>query len=235
MNQPGAFRASMPLDVGSTDVEGVRITVNPGAEIDGHIGIEGAGQTKLTGSTVVFDPGMETSPGSFASTMVQEKNAFEARLSQGRYYVSLGSYKGKDLVIKSIRAGSVDVLRNGLTVSEAGKTPLEIILAPDGGQIEGGVLDKDDKPVAGATVVLVPEPALRGRADRFEDCATDQNGRYKFGNVAPGDYKVFAWDDIEPGAWFDPEFFRDIESHGEAVKLDAKSRQTVRVHVSEAR
>ena len=235
LSELGGFRASMPLDVGSADVQGVRITVNPGAEIDGHIGIEGDDQTKLTGSTVVFDPGMETGPGSFASTMVQEKNAFEARLSQGRYYISLGSYKGKDLVIKSIRAGVLDVLRNGLTVSEPGKTPLEIVLSAEGGQIEGSVLDKDDKPVPGATVVLVPEPALRGRSDRFEDCATDQNGRYRLENVAPGDYKVFAWDDIEPGAWFDPDFFRDIESRGEAVKLDAKSRQTVRVHISEAR
>jgi hypothetical protein len=58
-------------------------------------------------------------------------------------------------VIKSIHVGSTDVLRGGLTVSGAGKISLEIVLAPDGGQIDGVVLDKDDKPMAGATVILV--------------------------------------------------------------------------------
>ena len=134
-------------------------------------------------------------------------------------------------MIKSIRAGSVDVLRNGLTVSEGGKTPLEIVLALDGVQIEGVGLNKDDKPVAGATVVLAPEPAFRGRADRFDNCTTDQNGRYKFENVTPGDCKVFAWDDVEPGAWFDPDFFREIESRGRAVKLEAKGHESAQVHV----
>jgi len=36
-------------------------------------------------------------------------------------------------------------------------------------------------------------------------------------NVAPGEYKVFAWDDIEDGAWYDSDFLRDIEARGEAV------------------
>jgi hypothetical protein len=128
-------------------------------------------------------------------------------------------------------SGQTDVLRDGLTVSEPGKISLEIVLAPDGGQINGVVLGKDDKPVGGATVVLVPEPALRGRSDRFADSFTDQNGRYQFENVAPGDYKVFAWDDIEPGSWFAPDFFRDIESGGEPVNLNAKGHESARLHI----
>ncbi len=75
---------------------------------------------------------------------------------------------GKNLVVKSIRAGQADVLRDGLIVSEPGKTTLEIVLAADGGQIDGVALDKDDKPVAGATVLLVPEPVFRGRRDLLQ-------------------------------------------------------------------
>jgi hypothetical protein len=222
------FRASMPLDVGNADVAGVHIAVSAGAEVEGHMIVEGDDPVNLT-RLVNFQDGTGRSP----STPVLEDQTFAMLLSPGSYSVYANT--GKHLVIKSIRAGQIDVLRDGLNVTEAGKISLEIVLAPEGGQIDGAVLDKDDKPVAGATVLLVPSAPLRGRHDRFEDTSTNQNGRYRFENVAPGDYKVFAWDDVEPGAWFDPDFLRDIESRGEAVKLNAKGRQTVSVHISEGK
>lgn len=224
------FQVSMPLDVANADVDNVRIAVAPGAEVEGHITVEGDDSPKLNYGYVEFED-----PGGFnANAEIFEVQTFSVLLSPGRYTVSVGVGKLK-LVIKSIRAGQLDVLRDGLTVSEAGKIPLEIVLAPDGGQVGGVVLDKDDKPVAGATVLLVPEPPFRERHDRFENISTDQYGHYEFENVAPGDYKVFAWDDIEPGSWFDPDFFRDIESQGEAVKLSAKGHETAKVHLTGAK
>jgi hypothetical protein len=97
--------------------------------------------------------------------------------------------------------------------------------------VEGIARDKDDQPAPGATVVLVPELALRGQSDRFKDVVADQAGRYRFENVAPGEYQVFAWDDVEPDSWFDPEFFREIEGRGAAVKLEVKGHQTVTAHL----
>jgi hypothetical protein len=224
------YQASMPLYVTNADVAGVRITVASGVEVEGHITVEGDDSPKLTFGEVGFED-----PGGFnANASILEGQTFTTLLSPGRYAVSVGIGKLK-LVIKSMHSGQIDVLRDGLTVSEAGKIPLEIVLAPEGGQIGGVVLDKDDKPVAGATVLLVPEPPFRGRHDRFENISTDQNGHYEFENVAPGDYRVFAWDDIEPGAWFDPDFLRDIESKGEAVKLTAQGHETAKVHLTEAK
>jgi len=218
------FRASIPFDVGNADVTGAHIAVTVGAEVEGHMMVEGDDPVNLA-PFVNFEDGTGRSLGA----PVLEDKTFATLLSPGTYGVYAAI--GKHLVIKSIRAGQIDVLRDGLTVAEAGKLSLEIVLAPDGGQIDGAVLDKDDKPAPGATVLLVPETPFRGRHDRFESISSDQNGRYRFENVAPGDYKIFAWDDVEPGAWFDPEFLRDIESHGEAVKLNAKGRETVKVHI----
>jgi protocatechuate 3,4-dioxygenase beta subunit len=218
--------ASMPLDMGEADIAGVRIAVAAGAEVEGRITVEGD-PVSLNGFVNFLD---DTGKGPSAAIM--EGQVFTTLLSPGSYSVYAG---GNTLAIKSIRAGQVDVLRDGLTVTEAGRISLELVLARDGGTIEGVVLDKDDKPVAGATVLLVPDAPLRGRHDRFADLATDQNGRYKFDNVAPGDYKVFAWDDIESDAWFDPDFFRYIESHGEPVKLNAKGQKTAKVHLPESK
>jgi hypothetical protein len=224
------FRAAMPLDVGNADVADVSIAVAAGPEVEGRIDVEGDDPVKIKYGFIEF----EDAAGLSFDTPIVGGQTFGAMLSPGSYSVSAGIGNLK-LVIKSIHAGQIDVLRDGLTVSEGGKISLEIVLAPDGGVIEGVALDKDEKPVAGATVLLVPEAPFRGRHERFEDTAADQHGRYKFENVAPGDYKVFVWDDIESGVWFDPDFFRNIESHGEPAKLNAKGHETVKVHILEAK
>jgi hypothetical protein len=45
--------------------------------------------------------------------------------------------------------------------------------------------------------------------------------------IAPGDYKLFAWDEIEPGAWEDANFLRTYETHGRALTLREGSVEAV--------
>jgi hypothetical protein len=97
--------------------------------------------------------------------------------------------------------------------------------------VEGTVLSADEKAVAGATILLVPESRLRSRTDLFHQGESDQYGRFSFTGIAPGEYKVFAWDDVEPGIWWDPEFLKKYESQGETVKVDAKGKVTTKVHL----
>ena len=132
-----------------------------------------------------------------------------------------------DTYIKSIRAGNIDVLAEGLTVVPGVNAQFEITLAKDAGKVEGTVTDKSDQPGVGATVVLVPK--LRVRSDLFQSVTTDQYGHFEFATVAPGDYKVFAWDDVEPGIWNDPEFLKEHEKTGEPVTVGAKGHETVKV------
>ena len=109
-----------------------------------------------------------------------------------------------------------------LTVTAAGAATLEVVIAPDAGEVQGTVSDKDRQPVAGATIVLVPDQ--RSRADLFKSSTSDQNGHFELASVTPGGYKLFAWDDVEPGAWNDPDFLKDYEKQGEKTVLGPKSR-----------
>src|SRR5271155_4804232 len=84
-----------------------------------------------------------------------EDDSFSARLSPGRYEVQVNA--SGDLIPRSIRAEDTEVMQDGLTISHSGKLPLEIALAHDGATIDGVVANKDDQPVPGATVVLIPE------------------------------------------------------------------------------
>jgi hypothetical protein len=49
----------------------------------------------------------------------------------------------------------------------------------------------------------------------------DAAGKYRFPGIVPGDYLLFAWEDIETGAWQDPDFLRPVESRGRPVEIRA--------------
>jgi hypothetical protein len=102
-------------------------------------------------------------------------------------------------------------------------------LSPNGGQIDGTVLNTQQQPAGGATVVLVPGTGLREQTRLFKDVATDQTGHFSVKGIAPGDYKLFAWEDIEPGAYQDPEFLKPFESLGETFSIREGSRETTQL------
>ena len=129
-----------------------------------------------------------------------------------------------------MRSGEIDVLVDGLAVPSTGVVPVEIVTALASGVVDGNVLDHDEHPVVGATVVLVPEPNLRARADRFRKSTTDQYGQFELRSVPPGDYKLFAWEDVDDAAWLDPEFLKKYEKQGEAVSVEAKGHAAAKLH-----
>ncbi len=220
------YKTRIPLQVGASPVEGVRVTVEAGAEISGRVTVEGDDHAKLSGPFIEFDDGQSDN----VMALVTEDNTFKSALPAGHYNLLVNQFGG-DLVVRSLRTQGRDILDEGLTISEPGKIAIEIVVAHDAGQLEGVTLGADDKPVAGATIVLVPEAKRRSRTDLFEQCESDQYGRFTMEDIAPGDYKLFAWDDVEPGMWWDPEFLKKYESQGEAVTIAAKGKATAKVHV----
>ena len=47
--------------------------------------------------------------------------------------------------------------------------------------------------------------------------------------VRPGEYKIYAWEIVEPGAYQDPDFIKPYESAGEAVSIKESARETVQL------
>jgi hypothetical protein len=83
-------------------------------------------------------------------------------------------------------------------------------------------------PAENAIVVLVPSGG-RKRAYLYRSAATDAIGRFGFKEVAPGDYKLFAWDDVETGAWQDPDFLRLYESKGRPLRISGSNSEDVQL------
>jgi hypothetical protein len=123
--------------------------------------------------------------------------------------------------VKSIRVGASDVLNAGLNVTAQTMESLEIVIGTGSGTVSGDV-----GRVPNATVVLVPAARMR-RPDLYKSALTDAEGRFQFQGVTPGDYVLFAWDDVESGAWMNADFLKSYESRAREVRIAEGSRQTI--------
>jgi len=125
----------------------------------------------------------------------------------------------QSLYVKSIRMGDIDVLNDRLHLENLSRDPLLIVIGSNPGKLDGQTLNNRQQPVGGMTVVLVHDNGLRYRVNE-KTAVSDTAGRFEFQNVPPGNYKLFAWDSVEPGAWQDPDFMRSYESRGIPVHID---------------
>ena len=75
----------------------------------------------------------------------------------------------------------------------------------------------------------MPDPARRKRYELYRTATADAAGHIHIDGVAPGDYKVFAWEDMTENAWQDPEVLRLYEERGEPLKVTEGSRLDVKL------
>jgi hypothetical protein len=183
---------------------------------------------KLDHATIAFHPYMNSTLGNQKIASVTKDLTFSMNnAGPGRYWVE--PYRGfpDEAYFESVRSGETDVFRDGFTIPESGTGSIEIKVVFDAGKVTGTVSDKDGQVVGGAVVALTP--AERRRSDRYRDVVADQYGHFEIKGVPPGEYKVFAWEDVEPGAWFSAEFLRTCEVQGTAVTVAAKQAAAVKV------
>jgi protocatechuate 3,4-dioxygenase beta subunit len=97
-----------------------------------------------------------------------------------------------------------DELRLEITL-EFGTARVDLVVQ-DGGQ-----------PQREATTVLVP--ADRNRRQYFQVRRSGPDGKVVFETVAPGDYDVFAWDEVRDLAWFDPTFMNQFNGRARRIRV----------------
>jgi protocatechuate 3,4-dioxygenase beta subunit len=224
--QNGVNTASRLIEVGNADVKDVSLAPIPGMQLSGHVVVEG--DKKIDFSRLSVDlsiPYLSMRP----SAHVSSDGSFV--FHDAGHYVSRFEISGlpEDFYLKSVRLGGEEVAGTSIDLSSAGGLPgaLEIVLSGTGGQVHGQVKDENDEPASGATVVLIPDSTHRGETALFKEATADRNGRFTMAGIRPGDYRLFAWDDVEPGSWWDPEFLSHYEEKGERVKIEANGSLSV--------
>jgi protocatechuate 3,4-dioxygenase beta subunit len=224
------FSARQAVDVGNTDVENVTLTITRGMEVAGQVKVEGPAAPPLSGVQMYLRPreqGMMMFGGP-PPARVEENGAFTMKGVSPDHY-DFRTYGLPDgYYVKSVRMGDEEALEAGLNLTR-GAAPVTVVLSPGAGAVSGLVQNDKQQPASGVTVVLVPAGERRQRAESYKNTATDQYGRYTLKNLDPGDYKLFAWEDVEPGAWSDPDFLKPLESRGHSVTIRENSRENAQL------
>jgi hypothetical protein len=221
-----SYVAQQNIEVGNADVEGVTLTIAPGTTINGRVIWDG--KPSLEGdelSVSLYSPEQIMYFGSAAR--VSPNGIFTLKdISESTYQLFVNGMS-KDCYIKAIRYGMADALYDGFAVQRGTDASLEVTLSSRGARVKGSVTDADGLPLAGVWAVLVPEQAHRGQMQMYKETTTDQYGHFELRGIPPGDYKLFSWDQVEYGAWQDPEFLKPFEEKGEEVKLQEGDQKAV--------
>ncbi len=224
------YQARQSIEVGNANVEGVNLTIMPGIAVSGRIVWDGKPSLDRDELLVSISPADSrisfNSPARVVGSLFVLKDVFD-----GNYRLSVLG-QSKDCYIQSIRYGANEALEGGFTVVRGTQSSLEVTISSRGARVEGAVTDQDKLPITGVWVVLVPDQARRDQPRLYRKVATDQFGHYLLRGIAPGDYKVFCWDEVEDGAWEDPEFVKTYEDRGQKISVqeaDAKTADVVAI------
>lgn len=215
----------VPIEVRDRDLEGISVRVDPSVEVIGSVsfssGVPDRNSLRVTlkadGSSAKYffygevagRPVTVTSDGSFSIPGVPE----------GRFHVMIAGLSA-DNYVADIRRGNSSVYDSGFEVAAVSREPIQVIVKSDAGSIKGVVRDAGGKPMANATVALAPARSRRQNPALYADTTSDSGGNFSITGVAPGDYKLFAWERaVWIGARQNPAFIAKYEDRGRPVTV----------------
>jgi Carboxypeptidase regulatory-like domain len=145
-----------------------------------------------------------------------------------------GVFSGKYIVrvmpmvaahVHSMRSGGVDLLQEPLlVVAGAPVSPIEVVLRDDGGRVKIRV--RSDKLPTSARLLVFPE-----FAPNLPPTSLDilPSGEREWGDLPPGDYKIFAFDSIDGIEYGNPEVMAKYASKAAVVTITSHGSATATV------
>jgi len=205
-------------------------------------------ETDITGR-VLIDPSVLL-PGGFSLAMVEVRllavDSTPAPLwhharstkagSDGRFTlpaVPPGEYALQiSTTIPNAYASDVGTIR----VKRESLGPIEVTLRSGGGTVQGTVQIPDGRAITSGKVVLVPAAPRRGNVLLYKQESLTAAGRdFHFINVPPGQYKIFAFENLPAGgAEMNAEFMSQFEELGESIAVTNSGPLRVSVRMIEA-
>ena len=228
--------ARLPLEIGNSDVQNVSLIISPGFTLNGRLAIEGqqtgASNPDLSRMRVTLRPDSAGQiAGATPAAAIQADSTFTLQqVGRDDYRLSIAGMP-RNAYVKMARYGAMDVLSEGLRLDRQPSGPLEILVSMNTGVADGTVTNDKQAAAVNVIVVFVPDASRRNRLDLYRTISTDALGHFHLEGVPPGDYRVFAWEDIEAGAWQDPEFVRQFEDRGRPVRINEGGTSNIELRV----
>jgi hypothetical protein len=190
--------AHVRVDVVDRDVEGLVVTFPSGFTVEGKVrAIDDS--TALDPAKVHVTLRPEEERPQIGGGPADAAGGFALHdVRPGRYEVVVHLWPGAvNGYVKSVKYLDREVIDDWIEIGRDGAAgKLEVLIAFDGGEVSGSVEDANGAPLSGAVVRLLTDPP---RFDKPNCAQTDQDGRFWFRQIRPGEYWLFALKFVEPG------------------------------------
>ncbi|MEP7352008.1 MAG: carboxypeptidase regulatory-like domain-containing protein [Acidobacteriota bacterium] len=164
--------------------------------------------------------------GSFVADIVKPDGSFVlynliAENYQAQFPITTDTY------LSSVRLGDEEIRSTTFDFRTGPRSgPLVITLNKSPGRIVGAVTSDKPTTATTATVILVPE-ARNAPEWNFRRITTDAYGQFSFNSVAPGEYRAYAWEELDEKGEFQPALLKPYRERSELVTVTANSATTV--------
>jgi hypothetical protein len=193
----------IPVTVANDDIDGVRLALAKTISISGSVSLEDSPclepssgpavdvsklHVKLRRSTTEFDQTIDArvnDDGTFKLEHVSLYPEYDLAVEE----LPTGTY------VKSINPRALGLLQGKARVVADQKLQIAVATATCVVDVH---VTKRGSPARDTRVVLIPEPSMRRRADRYITGRTDESGTLNLPAVPPGTYTVYAFEQIEP-------------------------------------
>jgi hypothetical protein len=218
--------ARVPVDVGSSDVEGVVVRMEPGITVTGRVRVESAsGSTQAPRAWGLGILASEPGADSGRTQWDKDRSTFSiSDLAPGSYRI-VGTPPAP-FYLKRAMIGGRDVTLDETSITQSG-LELDVVLGDDGGIIEGALENPEGKPLdSGAGVTLLRD----NRIGRLYNVSGD--GHFRIQNIAPGDYRVYAWDNVSEAEYADDDWMKRHGGYGQSVTVTSGQTATIKLTVA---
>jgi hypothetical protein len=159
------------------------------------------------------------------SAVSRDDGSFDfALVGSERYQVRIQGEVAHAFYIKGIRYGDTESSDGIISISGV-EGSLVLTLSTNGARLVARVSGVREKNPLTPQVVLIPEkPQGETRLGLF-----DQNGVFSFNNLAPGAYKLYAFQEVPEGSWEDPDFVKEIKQRSVDILLSEGDVQSTEV------
>jgi len=225
--------ARVPVDVGNGDVNNVSVRLQPPLPVSGKVTVDSTQPSvKMASLRLNFtpaEPGIGNQ-GRNGPAQLADDGTFQTELSADAYVIEAGGMPD-GYYLKSVKLAGREMPDATLDLSYGGG-PVEVILAPSAGDVTGVVQNGRGEPAASVQVTAVPASGSL-RRDMNKLVTTDASGNFTLKGLPPGDYKIFAWEDVETNAWMDRDYRQPFESLSASAKVQESTTPTVTLRLIE--
>jgi hypothetical protein len=230
--------ATTEVSVAGGDVEGITLTLGPGATATGHVVIEGDPAAIRPGSLSIMTRPRDVTPGRdfFVSPgRVKDDLGFELKGLFGTRLLMVSGLP-PNWYLKSVLLGGSDVTDSGVTTDGARRiTGLQVVISDRPPLLTGGVTDARGTPVHDFTVVAFAEDPERWTLPNMRyvrPARSDQQGRFRIEGLPAGRYLVVALEFADTSELMNPDVLRRLSDDGTPIVLSEGETRAVQLTIS---